>query len=175
MPNHYVGDLLSAIEMSGLSRVRTELVQLAVVPALAPHPVQRHRQFSRHRDLRDLPSAAHGQVQESTAPLRLTSYRNLRRLHQQKSQQRIALLADVTQSAPLAARLLRRYQSHIAGHLLATVETFRSSDRLPGCPSSSRSGHLGEHKSAVRAGPMWCRSEDRRARGSRCLDDACPI
>ncbi len=29
MPNHYVGDLLLTIEMSGLSRVRTELLQLA--------------------------------------------------------------------------------------------------------------------------------------------------
>ena len=29
MPNHYVGDLLLTIEISGLSRVRTELMQLA--------------------------------------------------------------------------------------------------------------------------------------------------
>ncbi len=40
MPNPYIGDLLSTIEMSGLSRVRTELVQLAVVQSLTPHPVQ---------------------------------------------------------------------------------------------------------------------------------------
>jgi len=40
MPNHCVGDLLHTIGMSGLSRVRTELLQLAVVPVLAPHPVQ---------------------------------------------------------------------------------------------------------------------------------------
>ncbi len=33
MPNHYVGDLLHTIEISGLSRVRTELVQLAVIAA----------------------------------------------------------------------------------------------------------------------------------------------
>src|SRR5512140_2275782 len=31
MPNHYIGDLLPTIAISGLSRVRTELLQLAVV------------------------------------------------------------------------------------------------------------------------------------------------
>jgi hypothetical protein len=31
MPNHYIGDLLHTIAISGLSRVRTELVQLAIV------------------------------------------------------------------------------------------------------------------------------------------------
>src|SRR5215470_14633658 len=31
MPNHYVGDLLPTIGISGLSRVRTELLQLCVV------------------------------------------------------------------------------------------------------------------------------------------------
>jgi CheY-like chemotaxis protein len=54
MPNHYVGDLLHTIEISGLPRVRTELLPLAVIAALAPHPVQMHRQFPRHRDLCDL-------------------------------------------------------------------------------------------------------------------------
>ena len=38
MPNHYIGDLLHTIGISGLSRVRTELLPLAIVPALAPHP-----------------------------------------------------------------------------------------------------------------------------------------
>ena len=42
MPNHYVGDLLHTIGISGLSRVRTELLRLAVVAALAPHPIQMH-------------------------------------------------------------------------------------------------------------------------------------
>src|SRR5579862_4079235 len=85
-------------------------------------------QLSRHGHFGDLSSAAHGQVEEPAAPLRLTSYRNLRRLHQQKPEQRVALFADVSQSPPIPTGLLRRYQSHIAGHLLATVETFRSSD-----------------------------------------------
>ena len=60
MPNHYVGDLLFAIGMSGLSRVRTETFELAVVPALPPHPIQMHRQFAGHGYLGDLPSAPHG-------------------------------------------------------------------------------------------------------------------
>jgi hypothetical protein len=63
MPNHYVGDLPHTIGISGLSRVRTELVKLAVVIALTPHPVQMHRQLARHCDLGNLPSSAHGQVE----------------------------------------------------------------------------------------------------------------
>ena len=56
--------------ISGRSRVRTELFELAVIPALAPHPVQMYRQFPSHRYLRDLPSAAQGEVEELGAPLR---------------------------------------------------------------------------------------------------------
>src|SRR5215470_8758447 len=59
MPNHYVGDGLHTIRMSGLSRVRTELLRLAVVAALTPHPVQMHRQLPRHRYFRDLPPTPH--------------------------------------------------------------------------------------------------------------------
>ena len=81
MPNHYVGDLLHTIGMSGLSRVRTELFELAVVPALAPHPVQVHRQVPRHRNLGDLSSSPHREVEEPAAPLGLTAHRNLRRFH----------------------------------------------------------------------------------------------
>ena len=101
MPNHYVGDLLHTIGISGLSRVRTELLRLAVVAALAPHPVQMHRQLSRHRYLRDLPSSSHGEVEECVAPLGLAPYCDLRRFHQQEAQQHVALLTDV--SRPLAA------------------------------------------------------------------------
>jgi hypothetical protein len=79
MPNHYIGDLLPTIGMSGLSRVRTELLQLAVVIALAPHPVQMNRQFPSHRHLGDLPPAPHGKVEELAAPLGLAAHRDLRR------------------------------------------------------------------------------------------------
>ena len=40
MPNHYAGDLLHTLAISGLSRVRTELFELTVIPALAPHPLK---------------------------------------------------------------------------------------------------------------------------------------
>jgi hypothetical protein len=43
MPNHYVGDLLHTMAISGLSRVRTELFEPFVVPSLAPHPIQMDR------------------------------------------------------------------------------------------------------------------------------------
>jgi hypothetical protein len=124
IPNHYVGDLLHTIEISGLSRVRTELLPLAVIAALAPHPVQMHRQFPCHRDLCDLPSPAHRQMEEPAAPLGLTAHRNLRCFHQQKTQQHVALLADVTQATAFSTRFFRRHQPYIAGDLLAATKTF---------------------------------------------------
>src|ERR1700758_175981 len=150
MPNHYAGDLLHTIEISGHSRVRTELLQLAVVPTLAPHPVQMHRQLPRHRYLRDLPSAPHRQVEESTAPLRLASYRDLRCFHQQKPEQRVALLADVPQSPagrhwtpptapvphswPLACR-----SGNVPEFQLPTRRRAPSTAQLPGASSAAAS------------------------------------
>ncbi len=128
MPNHYVGDLLPTIGMSGLSRVRTELLQLAVVMALAPHPVQMHRQFPSHRHLGDLPPAPHGKVKELAAPLGLAAHRDLRRFHQQKAQQHVALFADVSQSTTISAGLFRRHQAYVAGDLFAAMKTLRRSD-----------------------------------------------
>jgi hypothetical protein len=95
MPNHYAGDLVHTMAISGLSRVRTELDPLTVIQSLAPHPIQMHRQLARHGDLRDLSPSAHGQVEKLTAPLRLTADRDLRRFHQQKTKQRVTLFADV--------------------------------------------------------------------------------
>ena len=48
MPNHYAGDLLHNMAMSRLSRVRTELFHLSVIPSLAPHPVQMNGKFPGH-------------------------------------------------------------------------------------------------------------------------------
>ena len=87
MPNHYVGDLLRTMAISGRSRVRTELFELTVIPALTPHPVQMHRQLPGHRYLRDLPSSAQGQVEELAAPLRVAAHRDLDRFYQQEAQQ----------------------------------------------------------------------------------------
>lgn len=36
------------LAISGLSRMRTELFQLLIVPSLAPHPVQTNREFPGH-------------------------------------------------------------------------------------------------------------------------------
>jgi hypothetical protein len=87
IPNHYVGDLLTTMAISGLSRVRTELFELTVIPTLTPHPVQMHRQLSSHRYFRDLPAAPQSEVGELAPPLRLAAYRDLRRFHQQEAQQ----------------------------------------------------------------------------------------
>jgi len=87
MPNHYVGDLLHTMAISGLSRVRTELFKLTVVPALAPHPVQMHRKFARPGYLCDFSPSAEGEMEELAAPLLLAAHRNLGRFYQQIAQQ----------------------------------------------------------------------------------------
>src|SRR5229473_6988209 len=74
MPNQLLGVLLHTLAISGLSRVRTELFQLLVIPALAPHPVQANRQSSRHRYLGDLPSPPHRQVEILTAPFWIAAH-----------------------------------------------------------------------------------------------------
>ena len=131
IPNHYVGDLLPTIGISGLSRVRTELFELFVIPPFPPHPIQMHGQLSRHRDLGDLPSAAHGKVEKPVAPLRVTAYRDLRRFHQQKAQQCVALLADMSQPSSVTAGRFGWNQTYVAGDLLAAIETFgRSNHQL---------------------------------------------
>src|ERR1700740_3152130 len=119
---------MHTIGISGLSRVRPELLRLAVIEALTPHPVQMHRQLPCHRYFRDLPSTPHGQMKKLAAPLRLTAYRDLRRCHQQKAQQHIALLADVSEPTSISAGLFRWNQPDVAGQLFATVETLWRSD-----------------------------------------------
>src|SRR5580692_7721409 len=42
-PNQLLGVLQHTIAISGLSRVRTELFHLLVIPSLAPHPIQTTR------------------------------------------------------------------------------------------------------------------------------------
>jgi hypothetical protein len=46
-PNQLLDVLLHTIAMSGLSRVRTELFQLLIIPFFAHHPVKANRQFAR--------------------------------------------------------------------------------------------------------------------------------
>src|SRR5512133_60590 len=54
--------------------------------------------------------------------------RDLGCFHQQKAKQRVALFADMSQSSPIPAGLLRCNQPHIAGDLLCTRKTFWSSN-----------------------------------------------
>ena len=63
------GDLLHTMDVFGLSRVRTELHKLLVIPFLTPHPEQANGEFARHRHLGDATFPSHGQVQESTSPV----------------------------------------------------------------------------------------------------------
>src|SRR5271170_6598682 len=83
-PNQLLGVGLHTIAMSGLSRVRTELVPLLIVPSLAHHPVQTNRQPSGHRYLGSFSSSPHRQMEIPAAPLRQAAHRHLRRFHQQE-------------------------------------------------------------------------------------------
>src|SRR5437667_3192197 len=75
--------------------------------------------------------SSHGQVEKPAPPVGVRADRDLGRLHQQKAQQRVTLLADVAQPSPIPAGLLRRHQPHIAGDLLAAAKAFwRSDDRF---------------------------------------------
>jgi hypothetical protein len=51
LPNQLLGDRLHTIAIFGLSRVRTELDPLLIIPSLAHHPVQTNRQLAGHCDL----------------------------------------------------------------------------------------------------------------------------
>jgi len=50
MPNQLLGVLLHTTAIFGLSRVRTELDPLLIVPSLAHHPIQTNRQSPGHGD-----------------------------------------------------------------------------------------------------------------------------
>ena len=128
IPTQLLGVLLHTIAMSGLSRVRTELFQLLVIPSLAYHPVHPNGQFAGHRDLGDLPSSSQRQVEILTPPSRVAAHRDLRRFHQQEAQQGVALFRDMSQSSSIPAGLLQRHQPQIAGDLLATRKPIRFPD-----------------------------------------------
>jgi hypothetical protein len=53
IPNQCLDVLLHTIAISGLSRVRTELAQLLVIPFFPHHPIEANCQFSCHRHLGD--------------------------------------------------------------------------------------------------------------------------
>src|SRR5271157_663177 len=85
IPNQLLGVLPHTIAISGLSRVRTELFQLLVIPSLAPHPVHPNGESPPHGALGDLSSPSQRQVEVLVAPLRIAANRDLRRFHQQET------------------------------------------------------------------------------------------
>jgi hypothetical protein len=76
MPYQLLGVQLHTMAMSGLSRVRTELFHLLVIPSLAPHPVQTDRQSTGHVDLGNLSSPPHRQVEKLAPPFRVAAPRD---------------------------------------------------------------------------------------------------
>jgi hypothetical protein len=64
MPNQVDGVLVHSMSDYELSRVRTELYQLPILPTIPPHPVQPHDDSSRHRHLGNVPLPAHRSEEE---------------------------------------------------------------------------------------------------------------
>src|SRR5580692_7299705 len=128
LPNQLLGVLQHTIVISGLSRVRTELFHLLVIPPLAPHPIQTNRELPGHGDLGDLPSSSHGQVEILAAPFRNASCRNLGSFHQQEAQHRAPLFRDVSQPSPVPTGIFQGHQSEIARDLLSALKPIRSPD-----------------------------------------------
>ena len=85
MPNQFLGVLAHTMAISGLSRVRTELFHLLVIPFLTQHPVQADRQSPCQGDLGNLPPPPHHQMEVPVAPFRNAACSNLRCFHQQEA------------------------------------------------------------------------------------------
>ena len=74
--------LVHTMAISGLSRARTELFHLFVIPFLPPHPVETDGQPTCHSYLGDLLSPSHHQVEIPATPFRDTARRDLGCFHQ---------------------------------------------------------------------------------------------
>src|ERR1700691_1029025 len=120
--------LLRALSCSELSRVRTELDPLRILPTVSPYPVQLHCESPGHARLGNVPLSTHRQAHIASSPVRITACCGLGCFHQQETQQRTALLGDVSQPLMTGTGILLRNQSHIAADLLAPTKPFRSSD-----------------------------------------------
>src|SRR6185503_528353 len=95
-----------------------------------PQPVQQHRQLASHRHHRTLLgvlAAARGLLQPPPLQIRIRTapaQNTVRRLHQQRAQVHIALLADPQLRLALAGLALLGPQAHIAAHIPALPESF---------------------------------------------------
>jgi hypothetical protein len=131
--NHYGGDLLQTMACFGLSRVRTELFRLLVIPSSAPHPMQTNRQSPRHSHSRDLSSSSHRSVGELVAPTRIAAHRHLLL---PPVQYRVALFTEMSQPSSFPAGVFCRYQTEIAGDLLtATSPMFCKNAKAVSAPT----------------------------------------
>ena len=128
MPIHWGGVLVHAVPDSELSRVRTELDPLCIFPTVPPHPVHPNREPSGHGHLGDVPLPAQRQMYVLSSPVRIPTRCGLRCFSQQETQQRAALLGDVSQPLMASTRVLARDQSDITADLLAALEPLRSPD-----------------------------------------------
>jgi hypothetical protein len=85
MPNQCGGDLLHTMAGFELSRVRTELQKLLVVPFLAQHPIQTNGSSACHRYLSDPAFSPHRQMDVLPSPVWVVPNCDLRCLHQQET------------------------------------------------------------------------------------------
>ncbi len=125
MPNQVDDVLLHAMDVSELSRVRTEFNQLRILPIVSPHPVQPNSEFPGHGHFGNSFFPAHHQVHIPTSPVWVAPCGCLRCFSQQVAQQFIALLADVPQPLPAGTRVLARNEPGVAAKLLATRKPIR--------------------------------------------------
>src|SRR6202521_2674084 len=128
MPIHLLRRLLHTMSGTELSHVRTELERRRILTSIPPHPVQANPQLPPHRYLSNALVSTHRQVNIPASPLRIASYWRLGGLHQQESQQGVALFADVPQPLLAGTGVLTRNHPHVGADLLATSKPRRSSD-----------------------------------------------
>ena len=128
MPHQVHDALLHAMSGTELSHVRTELERRRIRTSIPPHPVQAIPQLPPHRYLGNALVSAHRQVNVSTAPVRIASCCRLGGLHQQETQQGIALLADVPQPLLATTGVLAGNHAHVVPDLFATIKATRSPD-----------------------------------------------
>ena len=111
MPNQLLGVLPHTIAISGLSRLRTELPHLLVIPSLAAN---------RRAMATPVPDASPGEkyLRLHSGSLRTVTWAASTN---KKHNSELPLFRDMSQSSPLPAGLLQRHQCQIARDLLATL------------------------------------------------------
>src|SRR5215831_1347185 len=88
-----------------------------------------------------------------TAPFGNAACGDLGRFHQQEAQHGVSLFGDMAEPSPISARLLQRYQSQVAGNLLAAAKPFGlPDDQYEG--QSRQRAHPGMRHQAPRLGTL---------------------